>query len=171
MLNEQYKMNKNYILYFTFAIITMLSMNANASESALIALGKAEKDSFYAAVSSQTATPVFPALYIYNTKEQQFLTKQQVEEYLGALDQSDLWQETLKNWVKDSSQFKTDNATLSNAVPTLQLDREYLIYYDNLPAPMLEQFKTMEPNLIEKDYKLKSIISTLESSRSYSTYQ
>lgn len=164
-------MNKIYLLLVFLTITTMLSLNTNAGDSSLIAFGKAKKDQFYAAVSAQTATPAFPALYIYNTKEQQFLTKEEAETYLGELDQNPLWQELLKNWVKDSSQFQTSNATLSSAVPTLKLDREYLIYYDNLPAPMLEQFKMMEPNLVEKDNKLKSILSTLDSSRSYSTYQ
>lgn len=162
-------MNNRHLIYFIFPIIAILSLHSYASESSIVAFGKPAKDLFYATVSPQT-TPSFPALYIYHTHQQQFLTKQQAESYLGSLDQSQLWRDLLKNWLKDSSQLATTNAALAQSLPTLKLDREYLIFYDNLPAPMLEQFKNMEPNLIEKDSKLKSILSQLDSARSYTTY-
>ena len=55
-------------------------------------------------------------------------------------------------------------------MPAIKFDRDYVIYYDNLPETMLEQFKAMESNLIEKDKILRSVLSLQSNSRTYTTY-
>ncbi|WP_172605628.1 hypothetical protein [Shewanella benthica] len=121
-------------------------------------------------ISTSTDKHKFPAIYVYNTQKQQFLSKQDAEIYLLTLDDRPIWPKVTSHWTKETSQFSTTNEILSKTLPMLKLDKQYLILYDNLPAPMLEQFKAMDPELKLKDSTLKSVLSSLDNSRSYTTY-
>jgi hypothetical protein len=162
-------MNKKLLISTALAAICLANFNVNASETSLQPLGQSGKNSFYKTTSTQTK-PSFPAIYVYSVKTQQFLSQDKARAYLGTLDSQELWKEATINWVKESAQFNTTNAKLSQAVPAIKFDRDYVIYYDNLPESMLEQFKTMESNLIEKDKILRSVLSLQSNSRTYTTY-
>ncbi|WP_445945383.1 hypothetical protein [Shewanella sp.] len=162
-------MNRKWLISIALATTFFANVSVSANETSLQALGQSGKNSFYKTASTQT-TPSFPAIYVYSVKTQQFLSQDKALAYLGTLDSQPLWKEATINWVKDSTQFSTSNTKLSQAVPAIKFDRDYVIYYDNLPGPMLEQFKAMEPNLIEKDKILKSVLSLQSNSRTYTTY-
>ncbi|QFU25025.1 hypothetical protein FM038_024815 [Shewanella eurypsychrophilus] len=158
---------KTIITIFTFILFFA---NVQASENQLTAIGNGVKSKLMKTISTSTDKHKFPAIYVYDTQKQTFLSKQNAEAYLLTLGDKAIWSKLTSQWTKDTSQFSTTNETLAKALPMLKLDREFLILYDNLPTPMLEQFKAMDPELILKDSTLKSVLSSLDSSRSYTTY-
>lgn len=168
MYSSPLRLFLNVLLPF-FVILSSTSY-VQASDGQLTPIGSGVKSKFLNIVSNSTAKHKFPALYVYDTQKQQFLSKQDAETYLLTLDEQPIWSKVTSLWVKETSHFSTTNETLTKALPMLKLDREFLILYDNLPAPMLEQFKAMDPELISKDNALKTVLSTLGSSRSYTTY-
>lgn len=152
------------VLFFMF-----MAIGVNASSPQLTTIGQHNKS-----IILETAAPdqkhKFPALYVYDTEQQQFLSKQDATAYLQTLDASPLLPKLASQWTKNTELFSTNNETLSKSLPMLQLDRAYLILYDNLPAPMLAQFKSMDPELEQKDTLLKRVLGQLTSARSYTTY-
>ncbi len=151
------------------SLLILMSINVNATTSQLIALGQHNKSMILDSVSAKQKHK-FPAIYIYDTKQQRFLSKQDAEAYLLTLSDQSFWPSLMSQWTKSTRQFSTSNDALTKSVPMLKLDRAYLILYDNLPAPMLAQFKSMDPKLQDKDHLLKDILSQLDNARSYVTY-
>jgi hypothetical protein len=151
------------------SLLIFMSINVNATTSQLTALGQHNKSMILDSVSAKQKHK-FPALYIYDTKQQRFLSKQDATAYLRTLSDNPLLPTLATQWLKSTEQFSTSNESLAKAIPRLKLDRAYLILYDNLPAPMLAQFKSMDPELQEKDHVLKDILSQLDNARSYITY-
>ncbi|WP_076414148.1 hypothetical protein [Shewanella sp. UCD-KL12] len=162
------KFSLNFLLPF-IVIFSPISY-AQTNNSQVTPIGGGVKSKFLNIVSNSKEQHRFPGLYIYNTKKQQFLSKQDAEAYLLTLDDQAVWSTLTNQWTKETSQFSTTNQDLAKTLPMLKLDREFLILYDNLPEPMLEQFKAMDPELKLKDATLKSVLSSLENSRSYTTY-
>ncbi|PKG74650.1 hypothetical protein CXF86_11480 [Shewanella sp. GutCb] len=151
------------------SLLIFMSINVSANTSQLITLGQHDKLMMLDSVSEKQKHK-FPALYIYDTKQQQFLSKQNATAYLQALSENPLLPKLATQWTKSTEQFSTSNESLAKSLPMLKLDRAYLILYDNLPAPMLAQFKSMDPELQDKDSLLKTILSQLDNARSYVTY-
>lgn len=159
-----------FIKYVIIIFASIFLVNVTAAEIKITSIGKDTKNIFYTTVSTQTSKPQFPALYLYDVTKQQFLSKQDAETYLSTLDNHPLWSEVMLQWVKDSSQFSTNNEALNQAIPQLVLDRQFVIFYDNLPPLMQDQFKMMDPNLLERDQKVKHNLSQLDNARIYTTY-
>lgn len=155
-------------IIFLFIFI-LISTDVNASSPQLTTIGQHNKSIMLETVSPDQKHK-FPALYIYDTEQQQFLSKQDAAAYLQTLDASPLLPELASQWTKSTEQFSTNNNALAKSLPMLQLDRTYLILYDNLPAPMLTQLKSMDPELERKDALLRKVLSQLTSARSYTTY-
>lgn len=155
------------IILLSFFIL--ISIGANASSHQLVTLGQHNK-SIILQAASPNQNHKFPALYVYDTQQQQFLSKQDAAAYLQALSDNPLLPTLATQWLKSTKLFSTSNESLAKAIPMLELDRAYLILYDNLPAPMLAQFKSMDPELQAKDHLLKDILSQLDNARSYLTY-
>lgn len=161
-------MHNKGIAFLLFGVVTITSGLATAAD--ITPLGSHLKGALYSEVSSQTAKPQFPALYLYDVKTQQFLSKQDAESYLSRLNDQPLWIEVMQQWVKDSSHFSTTNKAFKQAVPLLDFTQEYIIFFDNLPEPMLEQFAAMDPNLVARDSLVKSVLAQLDNANSYTTY-
>lgn len=161
-------MHNKGIAFVLFGIVAITSCFANAA--GITPLGNHLKGTLYSEVSNQTVKPQFPALYIYDVKTQQFLSKQDAESYLSTLNDQPLWTEVMQQWVKDSSHFSTTNQAFKQAVPTLDFTQEYIVFFDNLPEPMLEQFAAMDPNLVARDSLVKSVLAQLDNANSYTTY-
>ncbi len=158
------------INYATLLSGLLLVTSSFASAADVLPLGHHFKEAFYSEVSTQTAKPQFPALYIYDVKAEHFLSKQDAESYLGQLSEQPLWAEVMEQWVKDSSHFSATNPSLKQAVPTFNFTQPYIIFFDNLPEPMLAQFAAMDPNLAARDSLVKSILAQLDNANSYTTY-
>ncbi|GIU49600.1 hypothetical protein [Shewanella algidipiscicola] len=150
-------------------ILMFMSINVSANSSQLIALGQQNKSLMLETVAAKQKHK-FPALYVYDSQQQVFLSKPDAEAYLLTLNSQPLWPKLTAQWTKNTSQFTASNQLLAKALPMLKLDRAYLILYDNLPASMLKQLEPMDPELSQKDNLLKTVLGQLDSARSYTTY-
>ena len=155
---------KSFILFLFIFFISSVSANEIKS------IGKNSKDILYTTISSQKGKPHFPALYLYDTTSEKFLSKKESEAFLVGYSEDSLWSEVMQQWVKDSSHFSATNTSLKQAVPTLDFTQPYIIFFDNLPEPMLAQFAAMDPNLVARDSLVKSILAQLDDANSYTTY-
>ncbi len=151
------------------SLLIFISINVNAGASKLTALGQQQKTIMLDSVAEKQKHK-FPAIYIYDTKQQQFLSKAHAEAYLLTLTNQSFWPSLISQWAKSTELFSTSNEALTKSLPILKLDREYLILYDNLPAPMLAQLKSMDPKLQDKDNLVRKVLSQIDNARSYTTY-
>ncbi|ACJ26970.1 hypothetical protein swp_0126 [Shewanella piezotolerans WP3] len=151
------------------SLLVFMSINVSADSSLLIALGQHQKTILLDSVAGKQKHK-FPAIYIYDTNQQQFLGKAHAEAYLVTLTAQSFWPSLISQWTQNTEQFTTSNEALTKSLPILKLDRDYLILYDNLPAPMLMQLKSMDPKLQDKDTLVRKVLSEIDSARSYTTY-
>jgi hypothetical protein len=159
------KINYSITLLLTSIITSTYAINLE-----IPAIGDGEKNKFYDTIHPSINSHKFPALYIYNTKKQKFLSTKEASLYFSNLSEQEFWPLLIEQWAKDTHEFSTSNDLLSKSLPILKLDKEYIIFYDNLPKTMLEQFKSMDPELTNKDKEVKIILSQLENARSYTVY-
>lgn len=132
------------LLTLLFTLFICATVNANS----LLALGPHNKSKILN-VASPNQKHKFPALYVYDIANQKFLSKQEATYYLQSLDEDPIWHDASEQWTKSTQDFSANIDNLSKALPTLLLDKDYFILYDNLPTPMIAQFKSMDP-LLEK---------------------
>ncbi|GIU42094.1 hypothetical protein TUM4438_07850 [Shewanella sairae] len=150
-------------------LLSLLLLSHSATASQLTTLGPHNKSTLLDNAAPKQKHK-FPALYVYDTNKQEFLTKSDAAAYLQTLDNDPLLVDLTVQWTKSTELFSTNNDMLAKSLPTLQLDKPYLILYDNLPTPMLSQFEAMVPNLKQKDALIRALLSENDNARSYSTY-
>lgn len=150
-------------------LLSLLLVSQVVNASQVVALGQHNKSAILDSVAPKQQHK-FPALYIYDTEKQQFLSKSDAIAYLQSLDSNPLVGELSQQWVKNTELFTANNQALAKSLPMLKLDKSYLILYDNLPTPMLSQFEAMVPNIKQKDALIRALLSENDNARSYSTY-
>lgn len=164
-------MNKYYLLTLIIIFnIFSTRIYAKAHNSEIISLGKATTDSLYELVIPEMTDAPFPAIYVYSTKDERFLSKIQVKNLLSKEDSDKALLKAVKYWSKDTNEFNTNNKSLLEAAPNIKLDKEYIILYHNLPAGMMQHFTAMDPELINKDKELRKNLLEMSNARSYSVY-
>ncbi|WP_394204218.1 hypothetical protein [Shewanella waksmanii] len=152
---------------FTLLLTLLICFTTNASS--LLTLGPQDK-SIILNAASPNQKHKFPALYVYDVLNQKFLSKEEATSYLQSMNEDPLWNSTSEQWTKNTEKFSANIDVLSKALPTLLLDKNYFVLYDNLPGSMLKQLKSMDPLLEQKDTLIKLILSNNEDARSYTTY-